>query len=325
MSIGVETRTIAVGGGRELCVEVAGEPDGKPILVHAGEPMSRRLYGGWIADAEQKGIRLIGYDRPGYGGSTAHPGYTVASGAQDVRAIAEALGHDRLGIWGISGGGPYALACAALLPDVAVAVAAVASLAPYGIDGFDYFAGMGESNVEAFQMFFSDPAASRIDLREGRDEILAATPEQFAEDLESLLSPVDAEVLTGDLARWLAETHQVALAAGDQGWWDDGAAKLTSWGFNLRDIQVPVKIWHGREDRFVPVQHGQWLAGRHPWRGSRNQRPRRPSHHDRPNWRDPRLAPPALLGRLHLPEPAVMTNAAPLRAKLAQLGSSGVA
>lgn len=260
MSDGVETRTIAVGGGRSLFVELAGDPDGKPILVHAGEPMSRRLYGGWIADAEQKGIRLIGYDRPGYGGSTAHPGYTVASGAHDVRAIAEALGHDRLGIWGISGGGPYALACAALLPELAVAVATVASLAPYGIEGFDYFAGMGESNVEGFKLFFSDPAASRLDLSEGRAEILAFTPEQFAEDLAGLLSPADAEVLTGDLARWLTETHQVALSPGDQGWWDDGAAHLTSWGFNLRDIRVPVKIWHGREDRFVPVQHGQWLA-----------------------------------------------------------------
>jgi pimeloyl-ACP methyl ester carboxylesterase len=110
VSSGVETRTIPAGGGRELCVETAGDPDGKPILVHPGEPMSRHLYGGWIADAEKKGIRLISYDRPGYGGSTAHPGYTVASGADDVRAIAEALGHDRLGIWGISGGGPYACA-----------------------------------------------------------------------------------------------------------------------------------------------------------------------------------------------------------------------
>ncbi len=258
----VETRTIAVGGGRELCVEIAGQPDGKPILVHAGQPMSRRLYGGWIADAEQKGLRLIGYDRPGYGGSTAHPGYNVASAAQDVRAIAEALGHDQLGIWGISGGGPYALACAASLPDMAVAVAAVASPAPYGIEGFDYFAGMGESNVEGFKLFFSDPDASRRDLREGRAEILAATPEQFVEELESLLSPVDVGVLTGDadLARWLTETHQVALSPGDQGWWDDGAAQLASWGFNLRDIRVPVKIWHGREDRFVPVQHGEWLA-----------------------------------------------------------------
>ena len=260
MSNGVETRTISAGGGRELCVELAGEPDGKPILVHAGEPMSRLLYGGWIADAEQKGIRLIGYDRPGYGGSTAYPGHTVASGAQDVRAIAEALGHGRLGIWGISGGGPYALACAALLPDLAVAVGAVASLAPYGIEGFDYFAGMGELNVEGTKLFFSDPEAERRDLREGREEILAATPEQFAEQMEGLLSPVDAEALTGDLARWLTETHKVAVSPGDQGWWDDGAAHLASWGFDLRDIRVPVKVWHGREDRFVPVQHGQWLA-----------------------------------------------------------------
>ena len=260
MSSEIETRTISAGSGRELCVELAGEPDGKPILFHPGEPMSRHLYGGWIADAEKKGIRLIGYDRPGYGGSTAHPGYTVASAAADVRAITEALGHDRLGIWGISGGGPYALGCAALLPDLAVAVAAVASLAPYGVEGFDFFAGMGESNAEGFKLFFLDPEAARLDLREGRDEILASTPEQLAEDIESLLSPADAEVLTGDLARWLTETNKVAVSPGDQGWWDDGVAHLTDWGFDFRDIRVPVKIWHGCQDRFVPVQHGQWLA-----------------------------------------------------------------
>src|SRR5260370_22275240 len=161
MSNRVETRTISVGGGRELCVEMAGEPHGKPILVHAGSPNSRHLYGEWIADAEKKGIRLISYDRPGYGGSTVDPGHTVASGAQDVRAIAEALRHDRLGIWGISGGGPYALGCAALLSDMAVAVAAVASVAPYGVDGFDYFAGMGELNADGIKLFFSDPEAAR--------------------------------------------------------------------------------------------------------------------------------------------------------------------
>ena len=260
MSSGVETRTVSVGSGRELCLELAGEPDGKPILFHPGEPMSRHLYGGWIADAEKKGIRLIGYDRPGYGGSTAHPGYTVASAAADVRAIAETLGHNRLGIWGISGGGPYALGCAALLPEVAVAVAAVASIAPYRAEGFDFFAGMGESNVEGFKLFFSDPEAARRDLREGREEILASTPERLAEDIESLLSPADAEVLTGELARWLTETNKAAVSPGDQGWWDDEVAHLTDWGFDLRDIRVPVKIWHGRQDRFVPVQHGQWLA-----------------------------------------------------------------
>ncbi len=264
MSNRVETRTIPAGGGRELCVELAGEPDGKPILVHPGEPMSRRLYGGWIADAKAKGIRLISYDRPGYGGSTAHPGHDVASAAQDVRVIAETLGHDRLGIWGISGGGPYALGCAALLPDLAPAVAAVASPAPYGIEGFDYFAGMGAANADAIRSFFSAPEASRRELNEDRDKILAGTTEQFVDAIGSLLSPVDAEALTADVADWLLGSQKIALAPGDQGWWDDGAAFLANWGFDLGDIRLPVKVWHGHHDQFVPVQHGQWLAANIP-------------------------------------------------------------
>jgi pimeloyl-ACP methyl ester carboxylesterase len=264
VSNGVETRTIPVAGGRELCVELAGAPRGNPILVHNGTPNSRHLYGEWIADAEKKGIRLISYDRPGYGGSTVDSGHTVASGARDVRLIAEALGHDRLGIWGVSGGGPYALGCAALLPDMAVAVAAVASLAPHGPEGFDYFAGMGELNAEDIKLFFSDPEAARRKLHQEWEEAVAEPPEHLAETLKSLLSPVDAEALTGELARWLAYCDHDGLAAGDQGWWDDGVAHLTGWGFDLRDIRVPVKIWHGRQDRFVPVQHGQWLAANVP-------------------------------------------------------------
>ena len=82
---------------------------------------------------------------------------------------------------------------------MAVAVGAVASLAPYGVHGFDFLDGMGASNIEGFELFFSDPGASRLDLREGVSEILAATPEQFGEDLKGLLSPADAEVLAGDL------------------------------------------------------------------------------------------------------------------------------
>ena len=264
MSNRVETRTISVGSGRELCVEVAGAPHGKPILIHAGSPNSRHLYGGWIADAEEKGIRLICYDRPGYGGSTADPGHTVASGAQDVRAVAEAFGHDRLGIWGISGGGPYALACAALLPEMAAAVGVVASPAPYGMDGFDYFAGMGELNAEDMKLFLSDPEEARRRHHEDWEEARTASPEQLAEVMKSVLSPVDAEAMTGKLAQWLASSTREGLAPGDQGWWDDGASHLTAWGFDLHDIRVPVKIWHGRQDRMVPVQHGQWLAANVP-------------------------------------------------------------
>jgi len=262
---GVETRTIPAGDGRELCVEIAGDPHGKPILVHFGSPNSRHLYGPWIADARQKGIRLICYDRPGYGGSTAYPDHTVASGAQDVRAIAEALGHDRLAVWGISGGGPYALACAALLPDMAVGVGAIASLAPYGVDdGFDYFAGMGELNVEDMRLFFSDREESRRRHHEAWQEARVATAEQLAEIMQTVLSPVDAAALTGEAAEWLAFGARDGLAPGDQGWWDDGASHLIDWGFDVHDIRVPVKIWHGRHDLMVPVQHGEWLAANIP-------------------------------------------------------------
>ena len=264
MSNGVQTRIVPAGDGRELCVEMAGDPDGKPILVHNGTPNSRHMYSKWIADAEQKGIRLISYDRPGYGGSTVYPGRTVATGAEDVRAIAAALGHDQLGIWGISGGGPYALGCAALLPGMAVAVAAVASLAPYGIDGFDYFDGMGALNVEDTKLYFADQEAARRTLGQEREAILGGTPEQLGEEIKSLLSPVDAQALTGDLARWLTESQQDGLTPGDEGWWDDGVSHLANWGFDLDEIRVPVKIWHGREDRFVPVQHGEWLAAHIP-------------------------------------------------------------
>lgn len=107
--------------------------------MHNGTPNSRHLYGPAAADAAARGLRLIGYDRPGYGGSTPQPGRTVADCAADVRAICAGLGIDRLAMWGVSGGGPHVLACAALLPDLVPAAVSLASLAPAGADGLDWF------------------------------------------------------------------------------------------------------------------------------------------------------------------------------------------
>ena len=256
----VETSTVPGSNGRELCLEIAGDPSGRPVLVHGGTPNSRHLYGPWIADADREGIRLISYDRPGYGHSSPAPAHTVADGATDVRSIAEALGVDQLAVWGYSGGGPYALACAALLPALVVAAATVGSIAPYGAPGLDYFAGMGDLNVEEIRLYFSDPVAARKRGREARDQMLGATAEQQAEILRTLLSAVDAAQLSGEFGEWLRRSTHDGLAPGDQGWWDDGVAHLSPWGFDLQTISVPVKVWHGRHDKFVPFQHGQWLA-----------------------------------------------------------------
>lgn len=256
----VQTTTVQTPDGRELCVELAGDPGGRPVLVHGGTPNSRHMFGRWIEDAERRGIRLFSYDRPGYGGSTPQPGHSVADSAADVRAIAEAIQVDRLGVWGMSGGGPYALASAALLPDLVAAAGVVASIAPWDAPGLDYFTGMGEDNVDDIKLYFSDRERAREKSAQDREEMLSVTVDQITRGIESLVSEADAAVLTGDFAESLVRDFQDGLAPGDQGWWDDSASHLEPWGFELESIRVPVKIWHGHQDRFVPVQHGQWLA-----------------------------------------------------------------
>jgi len=123
--------------GRVLQVLERGDPTGRPVLVHSGTPNSRLLFDRDVARAERQRIRLISYDRPGYGGSTVRTGRSVGDCAEDVRTIAKALGIERLGVWGISGGGPHAIACAALLSDLVPVVAVLASPAPWGAPGAD--------------------------------------------------------------------------------------------------------------------------------------------------------------------------------------------
>jgi pimeloyl-ACP methyl ester carboxylesterase len=256
-------RTVRTPDGRTLAVEESGDPGGRPVLVHMGTPNSRLLYGPIMADAAARGLRLISYDRPGYGGSSPQPGRTVADCAGDVRAICAALGIDRLVTWGISGGGPHVLACAALLPDLVTAAASLASPAPYGAEGLDYFAGMGQENVDDFSLFFADEAAARAKTDQDREELLATPPEDAAKALESLLTPTDAAALSGELAEYLTYSNQDGLAPGSQGWFDDNCT-VRPWGFDLADITVPVLLLHGRQDMFVPFSHGEWLAGHIP-------------------------------------------------------------
>ena len=229
-------------------------------MLH-GTPGAGRLYGPHITDAENRGIRLIGYDRPGYGRSTPQPGRSIADCAADVRAVAAALSIDRLAVWGISGGAPHALACAALLPDLVVAVGSLAGLAPYGAPGLDYFTGMGEENVNDIKLMLDDEPAARAKLVADREHMLAMNAEAMERAFPSLVSPVDAAAFTPELAEYLLTWTRDGLAPGGEGWWDDSMAGLQPWGFELGTIRVPVQLWHGLHDWFVPFQHGEWLAG----------------------------------------------------------------
>jgi pimeloyl-ACP methyl ester carboxylesterase len=228
---------------------------------------SRHLYGPNVADAAARGLRLISYDRPGYGGSAPHPGRVVADCAGDVRAICAALGIDRLVMWGWSAGGPHALACAALLPDLVAAVASLASPAPYGAEGLDWLAGFGQD--EFFRLILTDPATARTQLDKDRDETLAVSADDLAQALPqalgSMLSAADAAVLPGTMADYIASAMHHGLTPGSQGLWDDCCAIVARpWGFELADISVPVLLLHGRQDGWVPFAHGQWLAAHIP-------------------------------------------------------------
>src|SRR6478672_3156364 len=140
MASNLQVEHLVTADGRRLRVELAGDCS-RVIVVHVGSPNAGVLYDRWVEDAAIRGLTLVAYDRPGYGESSARSGRNVADCAVDVRAISEAVGFERCVVWGFSGGGPHALACAALLDDLVVAAATIGSPAPADASGLDYFAG----------------------------------------------------------------------------------------------------------------------------------------------------------------------------------------
>jgi pimeloyl-ACP methyl ester carboxylesterase len=252
--------TIIEADGRSLELHEAGDPSGLPVIVHHGTPGAGILYDRWATP----GIRLIAYDRAGYGGSARNRGRAISDVVPDVESIADALGLERYATWGSSGGGPHALACAALCGDRLVAAASLAGVAPWGAEGLDWHAGMGEENVEEFDLVLAGEDALRPSVERDRDQTLALTADQLHELFRTLLGPIDLAALTGPLADFLHEEMRHGLEPGADGWIDDDLAFARSWGFDVEEITRPTLIVHGADDRFVPLSHGEWLAARIP-------------------------------------------------------------
>jgi pimeloyl-ACP methyl ester carboxylesterase len=224
---------------RVLTVEDTGPAAGFPVLVHSPDG-SRHIAPAAAREARDAGLRLIGYDRPAYGGSTPRPGRSLADCAPDVEAILHDLDLDRTAVWGFADGAPYALATAALLPKAVAAVCLFAPLGPYGVPGFDFLDGMPEHYRDAVDVFFADRAAARERFR--RDS---------AERYDRACTPGDDDEAT----RHLAAVYRDGWTHGDDGRWDDWSAFLRPWGFDFADIIAPVGVWHGD----TPT-HSHWLA-----------------------------------------------------------------
>jgi pimeloyl-ACP methyl ester carboxylesterase len=249
--------------GRRLEAIRDGAEQGPLVVLHHGTPGSaHEIWPGNVEQAAARGIRLAGYSRPGGGASERHPGRSVADCAADAAAVADALGADRFYTLGGSGGGPHALACAALRPDRVIAAATIAGVAPRDAEGLDWLDGMGEENHDEFAAAQAGPAALEEFIAGWMSQLREVTGEAVLGSLGDLVSEPDAAVLTGDYADFAADGIRHSVSNGYWGWLDDDLAILADWGFALDGIEVPVSIWQGRQDRFVPPAHGEWLAGR---------------------------------------------------------------
>jgi len=185
-------------------------------------------------------------------------------GASDVAGIADSLGLERFAVWGHSGGGKYALACAAALPGRVVAAASLSTGAPYKAEGLDWFFGMGEFNVQDFKLMLSNQSEWVKKSRQDAEVMMRASREELLQLIGSLISDADRVILTDELVGFLRAQLRDGFKAGFDGYIDDGLADAKPWGFDPISVKVPVQVWHGRQDRFVPFAHGQWLAERMP-------------------------------------------------------------
>jgi pimeloyl-ACP methyl ester carboxylesterase len=228
------TSELTLADGRVLRYCLYGPEDGFPVIWHGGSPSSRWKRPNLIAAMRQSELRLLVYDRPGYGGSTRQPRRTVADAVDDVRALADAHGWPRFAIFGGSGGGPHALACAALLADRVTRCAVLSGIKPAD-------PGKPDRDEPALRSRLAEVAAEIM----GR--IDAGGPELPTEAGPPALEDPDA------MARLRA-----TFVDGTDGWVDDTLAFARPWGFEPAEITVPVGIWWGTQDTNVPTDHADW-------------------------------------------------------------------
>jgi pimeloyl-ACP methyl ester carboxylesterase len=251
-------------GERILDVSVDGPEDAVPLLFHNGTPSSGQLYDPFVETASQRNLKMVSFSRAGYGNSTRNPGRRVVHVIPDVAAILDHLGADRYYTLGWSGGGPHALACAALLPERLIGAATVGCLAPYDAEGLDWMTGMGKENVESFRAALAGDTALRTFLERAASWTANVTPDEVAASLGDLVSEADRSAISGESAAWLADVFRESVRNGIWGWYDDEVAFVRPWGFDVRNINVPVAIWQGAQDRTTPFAHGEWLASHIP-------------------------------------------------------------
>ena len=254
--------TITTRDGRTLAYFQRGEPDGVPIFHLHGTPGSRLSH--HPDSAVYHGVRVVTYDRPGYGGSDPQPGRIVASAAPDIEDLAKELGIGRFAVMGVSGGGPHALACGALLAERVTRVVTLVGGGPADDPDFDFMAGMADLNIEEFSAAQESEQALEDFLAPYLEALRhdpGATLDEFA---QSLPASDQAMLQKPEFREALANSWVEAVRQGTHGWAEDDLAFVQAWGFQLEDVEVEVRLWQGELDVLVPRAHAEYMAGRLP-------------------------------------------------------------
>lgn len=240
----------------EVCYQEYGAPDGEPFFYCHGLPGSRRECELLDRAARRQGMRVISIDRPGYGGSPPQPGRSLCNWPDTVCRLADRLQLDRFGVIGISGGGPYALACARFLPERLTAVGVVCGLGPL------HGTGLADTLHWHARQVFRLAAKGAWGLLGGYGQALSLTariaPLTMIRSLGWLLGGKDRRLLADrTITESLAHNVGTAFAQGTGGVIDDLRIASGEWGFQLSDIGIPVHLWHGTEDRLVHIRHSE--------------------------------------------------------------------
>jgi pimeloyl-ACP methyl ester carboxylesterase len=255
--------TLMLPDGRLLEYRVSGPAGGLPLVFHHGTPGSRVASGGIERAAHARGLRLVTFSRPGYGGSTRQAGRRVVDVVADTADVLADLGSETCLVAGWSGGGPHALACAARLPG-ALGALVVAGVAPSNVDDLDFLAGMGDDNLEEFGAAGVGEHALRAYLDGARPGLVQVTAGEIVAEMGSLLPDIDRAALNDEFGEDTAAAFREALRVGVDGWLDDDLAFVGDWGFDLDEITIPTSLWQGTADLMVPPAHGLWFQSHLP-------------------------------------------------------------
>jgi pimeloyl-ACP methyl ester carboxylesterase len=253
-----EERTLRLRDGRTLGYAEYGTARGKPVLVFHGSAGARLQARVAHEPALARGIRIIAPDRPGQGLSTRRPGRTIADWPDDVRELADALGIARFAVVGISGGGPYAAACAWALPERVSHAGIISGVAPGA--GRDLANGLRRRAHGLVNLVLDRPGLMRavIDLAAVP---CRRVPDRIFERARALAPPADQPILCRpEVAAALSAGLREAFRQGGQGVADELLLLMRPWTVRLQEIQVPVRLWHGEADDMVPVAMGRYFA-----------------------------------------------------------------